>query len=109
MSGYLALGYEMCTEYTYPESENTSAGILNIANCVYGIILVITLGILLETYGDIPVHAGLCSALLLGFITTVLTKDEQRRQDARRKAQYEGIARSDDLAEGNNLIYDINW
>ncbi|KAH0948184.1 hypothetical protein HN011_012314 [Eciton burchellii] len=108
MSGYLALGYEMCTEYTYPESENTSAGILNIANCVYGIILVITLGILLETYGDIPVHAGLCSALLLGFITTVLTKDEQRRQDARRKAQYEGIARSDDLAEGNNLIYDIN-
>jgi len=108
MSGYLALGYEMCTEYTYPESENTSVGILNIASSIYGIILVITLGILLKAYGDIPVHAGLCSALLLGFITTVLTKDVQRRQDARKKAQYEGIAKNDDLAEGNNLLYDIN-
>ncbi|RLU24566.1 hypothetical protein DMN91_002655 [Ooceraea biroi] len=104
MYGYLALGYEMCTEYTYPESENTSAGILNIANNVYGIILVIILGILLKTYGDIVVHVGLCLTLLLGFVLTVLTKDEQRRQDARRKAQYEKIAKLniDGLAKTNH-------
>lgn len=110
MSGYLALGYEMCTEYTYPESENISAGILNIANNVYGVILVILLGILLKMYGDIPVHIGLCLALLLGFILTVLTKDEQRRQDARKKAQQkEGIAKTnvDGVSETNPLAYNI--
>lgn len=113
MSGYLALGYEMCTEYTYPVSENISAGILNIANNVYGVILVIILGILLKTYGDVPVHVGLCLALLLGFILTVLTEDEQRRQDARRKAQsvetekdktnnVNGIPETDQLTYGVN-------
>ncbi|EFN64115.1 Uncharacterized MFS-type transporter C09D4.1 [Camponotus floridanus] len=40
MSGYFALGYELCTEYTYPESENLTAGILNIANNLYGMIFV---------------------------------------------------------------------
>lgn len=99
MSGYLALGYEMCTEYTYPESENISAGILNIANSIYGIILIITFGILLNIYGDIPVHVGFCLILLLGLISTVLTKDEQRRQDARKKAQYNQIERT----EKNNV------
>lgn len=105
MSGYLALGYDLCIEYTYPESENISAGFLIITTCIYGIILIIIFGLVLNTYGDIPVHIGLCSILLLGFILTALTKDEQRRQDARRKAQYEGIATTeknvDDVPETN--------
>lgn len=101
MSGYLALGYEMSAEYTYPESEGIAAGILNVANNVYGIILVIIMGRLLETYGDIPVHVGLCLALLLGFVLTVLTKDEQRRQDARRAAQYREVSTGDKNAEHN--------
>lgn len=108
MSGYFAMGYELCTEYTYPESENISAGILNITNSIYGIILVIILGILLKAYGDIPVHIALCSTLLLGFILTVLTKDEQRRQDARKKAQHEGIAKLDNVPETVKLTYNNN-
>lgn len=92
MSGYLALGYDLCIEYTYPESENIPAGFLNITTSIYGIILIIILGLVLNAYGDIPVHIGLCLTLLLGFILTVVTKDEQRRQDARKKAQYEEIA-----------------
>lgn len=95
MSGYLALGYEMSAEYTYPESEGIAAGVLNVANNVYGIILVIIMGRLLETYGDIPVHVGLCLALFLGFVLTVLTKDEQRRQDARKAAQYREVSTTD--------------
>lgn len=113
MSGYLALGYDLCIEYTYPESENISTGILNIANNVYGVILVIIFGLLLKDYGDIPVHIGLCSALLFGFILTVLTKDEQRRQDARKKAQSQGNAKIeknniDDISESHLLTHNIN-
>ncbi|XP_018393182.1 PREDICTED: feline leukemia virus subgroup C receptor-related protein 2-like [Cyphomyrmex costatus] len=93
MSGYLAMGFDLCAEYTYPESENIPAGFLNITTSIYGIILVISLGLLLQTYGDIPVHIGLCLVLLLGFIMTTITKDEQRRQDARKKAQYTEIAK----------------
>jgi len=112
MSGYLALGYDLCTEFTYPESENIPAGFLNITTCLYGIILIIIFGLLLNAYGDIPVHIGLCLALLLGFILTVITKDEQRRQDARKKAQYEGIVRIekdvDGVLENNQLTHSIN-
>lgn len=86
MSGYLALGYEMAVEYTYPEAETLSAGILNIANNVYGIVLVVALSRCMGENDDLPVHVGLCLALLVGLILTVLTKDEQRRQDARKSA-----------------------
>ncbi|KYN30096.1 PREDICTED: feline leukemia virus subgroup C receptor-related protein 2-like [Trachymyrmex cornetzi] len=112
MSGYLAMGYDLCTEYTYPESEHISAGLLNITTSIYGIILIILLESLMNTYGDIPVHIGLCLALLLGFILTAITKDEQRRQDARKKAQYERIARNEvnvsGIPEMNQLTYSIN-
>ncbi|XP_011878929.1 PREDICTED: feline leukemia virus subgroup C receptor-related protein 2-like [Vollenhovia emeryi] len=112
MSGYLALGYDLCTEFTYPESENIPAGFLNITTSIYGIILITIFGLLLNAYGDIPVHIGLCSALLVGFILTVVTKDEQRRQDAKKKVQYEGTMRIeknvDGVPETNQLTYNIN-
>ncbi|KYN30098.1 Feline leukemia virus subgroup C receptor-related protein 2 [Trachymyrmex cornetzi] len=112
MSGYLAMGFDLCAEFTYPESENIPAGFLNITTSIYGIILIILLESLMNTYGDIPVHIGLCLALLLGFILTAITKDEQRRQDARKKAQYEGIARIEKQADGvpemTQLTYSIS-
>ena len=91
MSGYMALGYEMSTEYTYPENETLSAGILNITNNIFGFIFVLILEEVMEHYGDIPVHVFLCAALLVGLIMTVLTKDEQRRQDARKIVLYEEV------------------
>lgn len=105
--GYVALGYEMCAEYTYPESEGITAGILNVANNVYGIVLILIMGRLLEVYGDIPVHVGLCIALLIGFIMTLLTKDVQRRQDARNSVHYVGVEQSDKSNERNRL--EKNW
>ncbi|XP_012531942.1 feline leukemia virus subgroup C receptor-related protein 2 [Monomorium pharaonis] len=112
MSGYIAMGYDLCTEYTYPESENIPAGFINIATCMYGIILTIIFGLLLNAYGDIPVHVGLCLTLLFGFILTVITKDEQRRQDAKKKAQYEGIGKMeknvDGVPETDQLTHSVN-
>lgn len=93
----------MCAEYTYPESEGITAGILNVANNVYGIVLILIMGRLLEVYGDIPVHVGLCIALLIGFIMTLLTKDVQRRQDARNSVHYVGVEQSDKSNERNRL------
>lgn len=94
MSGYLAVGYDICAEYTYPESESMATGILNIANNIYGIVLVILCGKLMEYYGDIAVHICLCSSLLFGFILTIFTKDEQRRQDAK-KLMYISVPKID--------------
>lgn len=103
MGGYVALGYEICAEYTYPEPEAISAGILNVTNSIYGIILVLIFGRLFEDYGDIPVHIGSFLVLLLGFIMTVLTKDVQRRQDAKRKTQYQGLSQLDRRPSAQNL------
>ncbi|XP_025988428.1 feline leukemia virus subgroup C receptor-related protein 2 [Solenopsis invicta] len=97
MLGYLTLGYELSTEFTYPESENISAGFLYITSSIYGIILITIFGIILNAYGDIPVHIGLCLTLLLGSILTAVTKDEQRRQDARKKAQYKEVVKMENV------------
>ncbi|KYN04923.1 PREDICTED: feline leukemia virus subgroup C receptor-related protein 2-like [Cyphomyrmex costatus] len=108
MSGYLTMGYDLCTEFTYPESENIAAGVLNITTSTYSMILIISLGLLMNMYGDIPVHIGLCLTLLLGFILTAMTKDEQRRQNAKKKAQYEGIESNvDGVPETIQLTYTI--
>ncbi|XP_076632513.1 choline/ethanolamine transporter flvcr2a [Colletes latitarsis] len=103
MAGYVALGYEICAEYTYPESEGMAAGILNVTNNAYGIVLVLIMGKLLEMYGDIPVHIGLCTALLVGLIMTVLTKDVQRRQDAKKGAEYKEVRQTEKKNESNGL------
>ncbi|XP_063981226.1 heme transporter FLVCR2-like isoform X2 [Diachasmimorpha longicaudata] len=92
ISGYLALGYEMCAEYTYPESESLTTGVLNIGNNLYGIILIIISNRLKQYHGDMAVHICLCSSLLVGFIMTVFTKDEQRRQNARRNNLYTTVS-----------------
>ena len=92
MSGYFSLGYELCVEYTYPEPEFITSGILNVTNNLYGIAFILILGKLMELYGDLAAHIGLCSALLAGFITTVLTKDEQRRETVRKAAEYKDIS-----------------
>ncbi|XP_033214529.1 feline leukemia virus subgroup C receptor-related protein 2-like isoform X2 [Belonocnema kinseyi] len=91
MSGYFALGYELCAEYTYPEPEFITSGILNVANNVYGIAFILLFGKLMEVYGDLAAHIGFCSALLVGFVTTILTKDEQRRENVRKAAKYKDI------------------
>ncbi|XP_048512822.1 feline leukemia virus subgroup C receptor-related protein 2-like isoform X2 [Athalia rosae] len=85
LGNYLTLGYELCVEYTYPEAEIVATGILNVLNNLYGIFFVLGLGKVIDTYGDFAAHVGLCSALFVGFVITVFTKDEQRRQTVLRE------------------------
>lgn len=106
MSGYLMLGYEMAAECTYPESETHSAGILNITNNVYGIVFVIVLQEVLLRYGDVPVHVTFCTFLLIGLVMTIMTKDEQRRQDANKAAIGSSLYHNVPLEETNNKTKD---
>jgi len=40
MTGYLALGFELGSELTYPASEGTQSGLLNLSAQVFGIVMV---------------------------------------------------------------------
>lgn len=103
LSGYYALGYELCIEYTYPLSEFISVGVLIVASDVYGIAMVMALSELSNYYGEIVIHIGLCLALVIGFIITTLTKDEQRRENARRSTLYTTVSTNEDLKTNSNI------
>lgn len=87
MTGYLPVGFEMAAEITYPESEGTSAGLLNASAQVFGIILTAVTRIMFESKaGDMGANLLLCGILLLGVGMTALIKADLRRTAAQRKS-----------------------
>ncbi|XP_032685672.1 feline leukemia virus subgroup C receptor-related protein 2-like isoform X2 [Odontomachus brunneus] len=100
MIGYTMLGFEISIEYTYPEPENISMGIMDITVQVYTIIFSIIGGILIKMYGIVPVFIGFEIFLLFGLIFNVLLKKEQRRQDAKKMTESEGFI---EMINKNNI------
>ncbi|XP_029454259.1 feline leukemia virus subgroup C receptor-related protein 2-like isoform X2 [Rhinatrema bivittatum] len=86
MTGYLPLGFEFAVELTYPESEGTSSGLLNVSAQIFGIIFTISHGQIIDRFGTLPGNLFLCSFLLLGSIITVFIKADLRRQKANLEA-----------------------
>ncbi|XP_006117835.2 choline/ethanolamine transporter FLVCR2 isoform X3 [Pelodiscus sinensis] len=82
MTGYLPLGFEFAAELTYPESEGTSSGLLNVSAQVFGIIFTISQGKIIDHFGTQAGNLFLCSFLLLGTFITVFIKADLRRQQA---------------------------
>uniref|UniRef100_A0A7M4FTY4 FLVCR choline and putative heme transporter 2 n=1 Tax=Crocodylus porosus TaxID=8502 RepID=A0A7M4FTY4_CROPO len=82
MTGYLPLGFEYAAELTYPESEGTSSGLLNVSAQVFGIIFTISQGQIMDRFGTWAGNIFLCSFLLLGTIITAFIKADLRRQQA---------------------------
>nr|XP_042714475.1 feline leukemia virus subgroup C receptor-related protein 2 isoform X2 [Chrysemys picta bellii] len=82
MTGYLPLGFEFAAELTYPESEGTSSGLLNVSAQVFGIIFTIAQGKIIDRFGTQAGNLFLCSFLLLGTFITVFIKADLRRQRA---------------------------
>ncbi|XP_044870611.1 feline leukemia virus subgroup C receptor-related protein 2 isoform X5 [Mauremys mutica] len=82
MTGYLPLGFEFAAELTYPESEGTSSGLLNVSAQVFGIIFTIAQGKIIDRFGTQAGNLFLCSFLLLGTFITVFIKADLRRQQA---------------------------
>ncbi|XP_044292820.1 feline leukemia virus subgroup C receptor-related protein 2 isoform X1 [Varanus komodoensis] len=82
MTGYLPLGFEFAAELTYPESEGTSSGLLNVSAQVFGIIFTITQGQIIDNFGTRPGNLFLCAFLFIGTIMTAFIKPDLRRQQA---------------------------
>ncbi|XP_030070327.1 choline/ethanolamine transporter FLVCR2 [Microcaecilia unicolor] len=86
MTGYLPLGFEFAVELTYPESEGTSSGLLNVSAQIFGIIFTTSHGQIIEKFGTLPGNIFLCTFLFLGTIVTAFIKADLRRQKANLEA-----------------------
>lgn len=85
MTGYLAVGYELAAELTYPEPEGTSSGLLNAVVQVFGIIFTFIYGWIFEEVGDRKANLFLSGTLVLGTIFTAMIPSDLRRQAAQQK------------------------
>ncbi|KFP22398.1 hypothetical protein Z169_15331, partial [Egretta garzetta] len=82
MTGYLPLGFEFAAELTYPESEGTSSGLLNVSAQIFGIAFTIGQGQIMDRFGTKAGNIFLCSFLFLGTVMTAFIKADLRRQQA---------------------------
>ncbi|XP_009317769.1 PREDICTED: feline leukemia virus subgroup C receptor-related protein 2 [Pygoscelis adeliae] len=82
MTGYLPLGFEFAAELTYPESEGTSSGLLNVSAQIFGIAFTIGQGQIMDRFGTKAGNLFLCSFLFLGTVMTAFIKADLRRQQA---------------------------
>lgn len=90
MTGYLPVGFEFAAELTYPQSEGTSAGLLNAMCQVFGIIFTIIYGYCLNVWGDFWANIFLCIALALGSFLTIIIPNDLRRQNVLKNSMVEG-------------------
>ncbi|NWU94319.1 FLVC2 protein, partial [Upupa epops] len=82
MTGYLPLGFEFAVELTYPESEGTSSGLINVSAQVFGIAFTIGNGKIMDHFETKAGNLFLCSFLFLGTVLTAFIKADLRRQQA---------------------------
>ncbi|XP_050423712.1 feline leukemia virus subgroup C receptor-related protein 2-like [Adelges cooleyi] len=85
MTGYLAVGYELAAELTYPEAEGTSSGMLNAVVQVFGIVFTLVYGWIFNASGDKPANLFLAGTLVLGTLFTAMIPTDLRRQAAQQK------------------------
>uniref|UniRef100_F6YSI6 Major facilitator superfamily (MFS) profile domain-containing protein n=2 Tax=Ciona intestinalis TaxID=7719 RepID=F6YSI6_CIOIN len=82
MAGYLPIGFELAAEITYPESEATSAGLLNVSANAIGIVLTLCAEEIHRLHGSTPTVIFMSATLFLGTVLTALVKTDLKRQKA---------------------------
>lgn len=85
MTGYLAVGFELAAELTYPESEGTSSGMLNAVVQIFGIIFTIVYRWFFNNIGNKSANMFLVGALAVGTVLTAIIPSDLRRQAAQQK------------------------
>lgn len=90
--GYSTLGFEVCAEFTYPDSEAVTTALLTVAHQFYGAVMILVFGEIVEINGDFWVHIGLAIIGFTGLLAHVLTKDLHKRYDTRKNAQCADIS-----------------
>ncbi|KAK3913646.1 Feline leukemia virus subgroup C receptor-related protein 2 [Frankliniella fusca] len=92
MTGYLPVGFEFAAELTYPEPEGTSAGLLNAAVQLFGILFTMFYGWVFERADHLWANIAMCLALLIGTVMTACIKNDLRRQAAQKNPLDRAIA-----------------
>ncbi|XP_031621871.1 feline leukemia virus subgroup C receptor-related protein 2 [Contarinia nasturtii] len=87
MTGYLPVGFEFAAELTYPEPEGTSAGLLNAAAQIFGILFTMLYAELFDRFGDTGANITMAIMLCIGTIVTAVIKSDLRRQAASQSAK----------------------
>lgn len=87
MTGYLPLGFEFAAEITYPEPEATTSGLLNASAQIFGIVLTIAGGVLLNKYDDRAANLCIACFLVLGAVLTCFIREDLRRQKGHQQTQ----------------------
>ncbi|KAJ9601192.1 hypothetical protein L9F63_000660 [Diploptera punctata] len=82
MIGFLTIGYEFAAELTYPIPEGTSSGILNFSGEVFGILLTLAEGQVLNYFGDMTTNIALACCLLVGLLLSMLIDGKDLRRQA---------------------------
>lgn len=90
MTGLLPVGFELAAELTYPEPEGTSAGILNAASQLFGIIFTNIYSVIFNHVGDLWANLAMCAMLLIGTLLCASISSDQRRQAAQHVSKPEG-------------------
>lgn len=85
MTGYLAVGYELAAELTYPESEGTSSGLLNAVVQVFGIVFTLAYRWIFNEMNDKKANLFLAGTLIIGTVFTAMIPSDLRRQAAQQK------------------------
>ncbi|KAL3998305.1 Major Facilitator Superfamily protein [Acanthocheilonema viteae] len=82
MTGYLPIGFEFASELTFPIAEGTASGLLNASAQVFGIVLTLCVGFILELGSVFASNLTLTGFLIVGTFLTALIKSDLRRQRA---------------------------
>ncbi|KAL1237481.1 putative MFS-type transporter -like protein [Trichinella pseudospiralis] len=82
MTGYLPLGLEYAAEITYPISEGITSGIMNGSAQVFGVILTLSVGQILQQFSVLAGNITMIVTLTIGLILTALINAENKRQTA---------------------------
>jgi len=91
MTGYLPVGFELAAELTYPEPEGTSAGILNAAVQIFGILFTTFYRWIFVEAGSLWANVAMCVTLVLGTLLTAMIPKDLRRQAAQKAPIGNGV------------------
>ncbi|CAH0605728.1 unnamed protein product [Chrysodeixis includens] len=85
MTAYLAIGYEMASEVTYPEPEGTTSGILNAVVQPFGISITLVYEYVLGAADDRAANLTVVGVLCAGAAFCAAISSDLRRQNAQNK------------------------
>lgn len=82
MTGYLPIGFEFASEISWPESETTSSGFLNLAAMLVGAFLTPIAEAVISKSGTTTANIAICVTLFFGLLLTSFIKEKSKRQFA---------------------------